>query len=119
MRIFYCVVMVLLLSSCTVSKEFSVNKKYIAGELIEDYSLFRNILEEAHPGLYWYTPKDSMDYYFNLGKNMLKDSMTEPGFRSVLSYVVSKIRCGHTSIKPSKPYSKATRRSSRFFPVCA
>lgn len=117
MRIVYCIVMVLLLGSCTVSKEFSTIQKYNAGELIEDYSLFRNILEEAHPGLYWYTPKDSMDYYFDLGQSMLKDSMTETGFRSVLSYVVSKIRCGHTSIKASRQYARASRRSSRFFPM--
>lgn len=116
MRIFYCIVLVLFFSSCTVSKEFSVNKKYNAGELLEDYTLFRNILEDAHPGLYWYTPKDSIDYYFDLGQGMVTDSMTETGFRTVLSYVVSKIRCGHTTIRPSKPYSRATRRSSRFFP---
>jgi C-terminal processing protease CtpA/Prc len=117
MRFIYCIIMVLLLGSCTVSKEFSSSKKYIAGELIEDYTLFRNILEDAHPGLYWYTPKDSMNYYFNLGQSMLKDSMTEPGFRSVLSYVVSKIRCGHTSVRPSRQYARVSRRSSRFFPM--
>jgi C-terminal processing protease CtpA/Prc len=117
MRLFYCIIMVLLFSSCTVSKEFPANKRYIAGELTEDYKLFRDILEEAHPGLYWYTPKDSMDYYFNLGESMLKDSMTEPGFRSVLSYVASKIRCGHTSIRPSRQYARVSRRSSRFFPM--
>jgi C-terminal processing protease CtpA/Prc len=116
MRFLYCIILVLLLGSCSVSKEFSTSKKYVSGELIEDYNLFRNILEDAHPGLYWYTPKDSMDYYFNLGQSMLKDSMTEPRFRSVLSYVISKIRCGHTSVKPSKQYAKMTRRSSRFFP---
>ncbi len=117
MRIIYCIIMVLLLGSCTVSKEFSSIKRYHASELAEDYTLFRNILEEAHPGLYWYTPKDSMDYYFSMGQNMLKDSMTEPGFRSVLSYVVSKIRCGHTSTKPSRQYARAHRRSGRFFPM--
>ncbi|MCU7550936.1 S41 family peptidase [Chitinophagaceae bacterium LB-8] len=117
MRLFYSVILVLLLGSCTVSKEFSTGKKYDASELTEDYALFRNILQDAHPGLYWYTPKDSIDYYFNLGQSMLKDSMTEPGFRNVLSYVVSKVRCGHTSIKPSKQYAKKSRRSSRFFPI--
>ena len=72
----------------------------------KDYSIYQNVLEEAHPGLYWYTSKDSMDYYFKWGKQQLKDSMTEPEFRKVLSYVTSKINCGHTSVRASKAYSK-------------
>ena len=47
-----------------------------------------------------------MDYYFNWGRQHLKDSMTEPEFRKLLSYVTSKINCGHTSVRASKAYSK-------------
>src|SRR5690606_39414174 len=43
---------------------FSPAKKYSVDQLKKDYSIYRNVLEEAHPGLYWYTSKDSMDYYF-------------------------------------------------------
>jgi hypothetical protein len=118
MKIFFiCLLILFLAGSCTVSNNFSINKKYSPGQLQSDYSLFRNILEDAHPGLYWYTPKDSIDYYFDRGQNMLKDSLTEPGFRKILSYVVSKMRCGHTAVKPSKQYEKRTRKSSRFFPL--
>src|SRR5688500_16975585 len=95
------VVIVLVVSSCTVSKNFNPAKKYTPQQLQRDYSLFRNILEEVHPGLYWYTPKDSMDYYFRIGEEKLKDSLTELGFRNVLSYVLEKIKCGHTTVKPS------------------
>ena len=92
--------------SCTVSKEaFSPEKKIAPEKLKEDYSLFRQILEESHPGLYWYTPKDSMNYFFDYGYSQIKDSMTEPQFRALLSYVVTNIDCGHTSIKYSKRYS--------------
>ncbi len=59
-----------------------------------------------------------MDYYFKVGERQLKDSMTEPEFRKVLSYVVSKIDCGHTSVKASKHYMRHLD-SSRFkiFPL--
>ena len=78
----------------------------------------RTILEEHHPGLYWYTPKDSMDYYFHEGAAQLKDSMTEPEFRKVLTYVTSKINCGHTSVRSSKPYSKYLDTvRSKIFPL--
>jgi hypothetical protein len=89
-------------SSCAVSKAYNPSRKFSSAQLEKDYSLFRNSLEETHPSLYWYTSKDSMDFYFNAGKSKLSDSLTEPQFRKVLSYVVSKIRCGHTSVRSSK-----------------
>lgn len=91
---------------CSSSRRaFNPEKKYAPQELQQDYRLFRNILEESHPGLYWFTPKDSMDLYFDQGYRLLGDSMGETSFRNILSYVTSKIRCGHTTVKYSKKYS--------------
>src|SRR5580704_2825235 len=85
--------------SCKTSKDaFDPDKKYGSEKLKEDYTLFRNILEESHPGLYWYTSKDSMDYFFNNGFSQIKDSLTEPQFKNILSYIVAKINCGHTAV---------------------
>jgi hypothetical protein len=98
---------VVLLSSCTTGRlSFDANKAFPEADLQKDYKLFRDILEDAHPSLYWYTPKDSMDYYFDWGYRHINDSMTEQDFRKVLSYVISKINCGHTTIKYSKQYSR-------------
>jgi len=105
-------ILIVLATGCTVSKHYNPAKKFGPDALQADYALFRAMLEESHPGLYWYTPKDSMDYYFNAGAQKLLDSMTEYKFRNVLSYVASKIRCGHTSIRPSKAavaYAERTR----------
>lgn len=82
------------------------NRKYPPEQLQKDYTLFRNILEESHPSLYWFTPKDSMDFYFDWGYSQIRDSMNERDFRMVLTYVISKVRCGHTSVRPSKKYNK-------------
>lgn len=93
--------------SCASSKKaLPPNRKYPSTELQRDYTIFRNILEESHPSLYWFTSKDSMDYYFHWGYQQLNDSMTERDFRMVLTYVIAKIRCGHTSVRPSKKYSR-------------
>jgi Peptidase family S41 len=95
------------LTACGTGKSsFSPNKKYSPEQVQKDYSIYQNILEEAHPGLYWYTSKESMDHYFKWGEEQLKDSMTEPEFRKVLAYVTSKINCGHTSVRASRAYSK-------------
>lgn len=96
-----------LLASCGAGRQaFKAGRKYSPGQLNRDYALFQDILEESHPGLYWYTSKDSMDYYFDYGRRQLTDSLTEPQFRKVLSYVIAKINCGHTVVKYSKKYTK-------------
>jgi hypothetical protein len=56
-----------------------------------------------------------MNYYFEKGESMLQDSLTETGFRTVLSYVLAKIGCGHTTVRASKAYSR--RGTGRYFPL--
>ncbi|HLX66713.1 MAG TPA: hypothetical protein VKR41_06945, partial [Puia sp.] len=96
---------VILVSCGTSNRGFSPDRKYSPAELKKDYRVFRGTLEAWHPSLYWYTSRDSMNYYFDQGYSALKDSMTEPQFRRVLSYVIARVRCGHTSIAASKVYS--------------
>lgn len=113
---------VLLCTSCMVSKPYSKGhsptRKFSQQELDKDYTVFRGVLEEEHPGLYWYTSKDSMNYYFDQGKAMIKDSMTEVGFRNILSYVVSKIGCGHTTVRSSERYARSSDSlRNRQFPL--
>ena len=105
-------------TGCATAKNFNPAAKYAPEQLQQDYSVFRSVLEEEHPGLYWYTPQDSMNYYFDRGQSLLKDSLTEMGFRTVLSYVISKINCGHTSVRASKAYSRtADSLRPRPFPL--
>lgn len=120
MRILAVLLFVALMTGCGIGKSsFSPGKKYSTEQVQKDYSIYQQVLEEAHPGLYWYTSKDSMDHFFKWGQEQLKDSMTEQEFRKVLSYVSSKIKCGHTSVRSSKAYSKYqdTVAIKRIFPL--
>jgi len=108
---------ILLLYSCATTKNYDPQKKYSARELQEDYSLLRNILEEKHPSLYWYTPKDSMDMYFENYYGLIKDSMTEQQFGwKVIAPLTDKIHCGHTSFSRSTAYNNwaADKRQPSF-----
>jgi len=95
-------------TSCVSSRQpgYIFNQKYAPGELKEDVVLLKNILEANHPSLYWYTPKDSIDYYFNTTINTINDSLTELAFRNKVASCISKIRCGHTSVRLSKAYDR-------------
>jgi hypothetical protein len=98
----------LMVVSCSSVKDTSFNDSYkIAPEKMRsDVVLLKKVLEADHPSLYWYTSKDSLDFYFNTILDHLTDSLTEFNFKNRLSWVVSKIKCGHTSVHFSKPYSR-------------
>ncbi|HEY5370698.1 MAG TPA: S41 family peptidase [Hanamia sp.] len=104
-RLFYLFLLPLFFS-CSVSKNYNPNKKYSKSELQQDYSTLRNILEKKHPSLYWYTSKDSMDYYFDEGYRAIQDSMTELQFGwKILAPMSANIHCGHTSFMMSKSWN--------------
>ena len=104
----------LLLCSCVVlRKNYNPAKKYPAETLQKDYSLLRKILEADHPSLYWYTPKEEMDGYFNKYYADIIDSMTEQEFAwHILSPLIQKIHCGHTSVSMSKAYTRWVKGKS-------
>lgn len=120
MRTVFFIAVIFFLTACGVSKSsFSPAKKYSLQQVQRDYMIYETLLKEHHPSLYWYTTPDSMEYYFNWGRTQLTDSMTEPAFRKVLSYVTAKIDCGHTSVRPSKAWSKYqdTAKLGKLFPL--
>ena len=93
-------------SSCTALRpDYNPSEKIAPDKLKDDAVLLRKILEADHPSLYWYTPKDSMDMYFDETLNGITDSLTELQFRNKMAKVVAKIRCGHTAVRSSKDYA--------------
>ena len=104
---------------CGVNRSsFSPDKKYTLQQVEKDYTIYETLLKQTHPGLYWYTSKDSMDEYLRQGERELKDSMTEPQFRKLLTYITAKINCGHTSVRASRRYSiYADTVRNKIFPL--
>lgn len=106
--------MVMLLASCAVSNNaYNPNRQFSRQALEQDYTLLRQVLEKKHPALYWYTPKDSMHYYFDSLYNNIADSMTELQFGwEVVAPLLQKIRCGHTSFGMSDHWNKYIQNKS-------
>ena len=68
-----------------------------AKELQADFALFRQALEESHPGVYRYRTKAEMDRLFNeAGKNVSQSSDVLILYKNISS-VISKLGCGHTA----------------------
>ncbi len=104
-------IVIILFCSCTGSRHnYNPSKKYSKQTLQKDYTLLRKILEEKHPSIYWYTPKEKMDKYFEKYYEGIVDSMTEQQFAwHAIAPLIDKIHCGHTSVSLSKAYGKWVR----------
>jgi len=106
----------LILAVSVSAQDRARTRRYAPEVLREDFIFLRKVLGQTHPGLYSYTPPEKLNTYFTWAYNSITDSMTEVQFRNLLSFAVSKIRCGHTVVKPSKSYSKGGPDRSPVFP---
>jgi hypothetical protein len=96
-----------------------LQQKFAPQQLREDVVLLHKILEANHPGLYLYTPKDSIDASFNATIAGITDSLTIAQFRNRLAHTISLIKCGHTAIRYPEDYAKASvsQRNAPRFPL--
>jgi len=85
---------------------FDPAKKYTAEQLQEDFTLLRTALEEAHAGLYFYTPKKEMDNLFDHLFAGLDHPMTELEYYGYLAPLIAEINDGHTGMMFSQDYNK-------------
>lgn len=105
--------------SCNIIKKssFDPNAKYGPSALREDFSVLNKVLKSNHPSLYWYSAKDSIDNAFSATFNSLNDSLTQQQFRKRVAWVINKIHCGHTVVRPSKAYLKYySKQNIKLFP---
>jgi hypothetical protein len=78
---------------------------YPVDALHQDLKFLKSVLEEAHPSLYRYTPKDTIDIKFAVADKQLTHPMTEMEFWKIAAPCVAAIRSGHTGIFPSSDYA--------------
>jgi hypothetical protein len=74
--------------------------------LIKDLHTLQKVIVQNHPSTYWYTPKDSMDFYFSSALASIKDSMSAWAFKNVVASYLTNIKCGHTSVNFSPKLTK-------------
>jgi len=98
------------------SPAYAPNKKFNIETLKEDYDLLRLAVEEAHAGMYRYTSKSEFDSLFNNQFMKINREMTEIEFFRLISPIIEKIHCVHTSVQPSSDYQKVMDEKSLFFP---
>jgi hypothetical protein len=101
-----------LLTGCAASRvaPFTPDRTYSTDVLHKDFHLLENIMEADHPSLYWYTPADSIRYYFSHADASIRAPMTEVAFRNLVAATLAHIRCGHTGVRYSTMYEDYVNR---------
>ena len=85
-------------------------RMYTVEQLRSDFAVLRKTLEERHPSLYRYVPREEMNRKFDAVARQLYRPMTEVEFRELLRPLIVQIRCGHTDVQESRYASRAERK---------
>ncbi|CAN0534022.1 unnamed protein product, partial [Scytosiphon promiscuus] len=105
------ILLFLLISSAGYSQIFPDSISYL-----NDLNIYRQALEQSHPSLYRFTPKEKYDALFDTIISNLNDNTTELDFFRSVSQISSLIREGHSYVRPSKSLS-ASLKNKRLFPI--
>lgn len=66
-----------------------------------DFRLYRRLLQETHPGLYRYTPKEQMQRFLDSVDASFIKPIAFYDYQRLLALVNANIRCAHSSALPS------------------
>ncbi len=79
-----------------------VAKTLKPSQLLADFRIARQALEEGHSGLYRYTSKAELDRILDRAEQSLTRPMSVLEFYQVLTPVVAAVKCGHTDVSLPK-----------------
>ncbi|MEM8527641.1 MAG: S41 family peptidase [Bacteroidota bacterium] len=95
MRICFFLIFSLLCSVAFTQSEF-YTKKYTPQQLQEDFQTYKEVFEELHPSLHWYSSEEELDQMMEEVERQLKQPLTKFQFFNLLAPITAKINCGHT-----------------------
>jgi hypothetical protein len=73
-----------------------------AAQARSDFQLYRRLLQETHPGLYRYTPKEKMQQYLDSVEATFIEPIEFYKYHRVLALVNANIRCAHSYTFPKQ-----------------
>jgi len=110
--LFFC-----LFDMVVVAQDYGSLKKIDKQLLIQDLELLRQGLEKHHSGMYWYTPKDSVDSAFERAKNQLDRDLNELEFFNLVAPLVGLSREDHTNMELSEETEQFLNEVATYLPL--
>jgi hypothetical protein len=86
-------------------------------QMLEDFNFLRRVLQETHPALYRYTPKEVMQKKLDSLAGTLTRDMAFYDFYFTIVSLISDIRCAHTSATPTGNFGAWVQKQIRILPL--
>jgi C-terminal processing protease CtpA/Prc len=98
--------------------QVEAQRVFTAAELKADFTVIRQALEEAHPGLYRFQKKEQVDRQFASIEKQLKKGMTEYEFYRLVNPLIAGIGDGHVKFhRDGKPDDFSAFFDDGYFPL--
>jgi hypothetical protein len=94
-----------------------VGQTFPPDQLVADFRIARQALEEGHSGIYRYTSKQELDRRFNQAEKALTKPMSVLEFYRILAPAVAAIKCGHTDESLPRDFLKAFNAKTGVLPL--
>ena len=108
---------ILLLSYSITAQEYGDLPKIDKEKLRLDFEIFKQALEKHHSGMYWYTPKDSLDTAFKEGYDRIDKDLNEIEFFKIIAPIVALTREDHTDIELSEETEHFLENQAKYLPL--
>jgi len=86
-------------------------------QLLNDLELLYQGLDKFHSGMYWYTPKDSVEMAFEKVRAEINRELTVLEFHKLIAPLVALSREDHTNIFLPESVTEKMRSESKFLPL--
>lgn len=109
----------LILTNISYSQNFGEFPKIEKQKLQRDLDLLYQGLDKFHSGMYWYTPKDSVDFAFLNAKNKISTDLNILEFHKIIAPLVALSREDHTDVFLPQNIKDETNKNEniRFLPL--
>lgn len=86
-------------------------------KLLNDLDLLSQGLDKFHSGMYWYTPKDSVDIAFQETRKKITEDLNVLEFHKLIAPLVGLTREDHTDINRPESVIEKLNTTTRFMPL--
>ncbi len=111
-----CICTMFLVQTNAQKNNYDTARLFTVLELQQDFRFLRTKLEQVHPNLYLYTPKELFDHYFDSLYQTIDHPMQETAFYNTICLLHANLKDGHTMFLPGDAATNFYRKQGLFFP---
>ena len=113
------IVIVIFLTTIQIlsAQDFGNFPKIKKEKLLNDLDLLYQGLDKFHTGMYWYTPKDSIDFAFEKAKSKITADLNVLEFHKIIAPLVALSREDHTNVYLPDFVGEKLNSEMRFLPL--